>query len=302
MQNPTMKPVIDTLNRRFRVAGQLQFVDNGNGLPVADIQTAQASARVALQGAQVLAWQPAGHKPVIWLSQAAVFEPGQAVRGGVPVCWPWFGAQGGLPAHGFVRTRLWELREASMDATGQVVLRFGLGDDESTRALWDFAFDLELLVTVGATLAMALTTRNTGDKPFTITQALHTYFCVGNIGQTSVQGLDDTDYLDKAYNFALAKQTGALEFARETDRIYINTTADCHIEDRAWQRTLLIAKTGSSSTVVWNPWGERERALPDMAAGGYRGMLCVETCNAGPDQITVAPGCAHALSARLSVA
>ncbi|NDP37986.1 MAG: D-hexose-6-phosphate mutarotase [Rhodoferax sp.] len=297
-----MKSIIDTLNRRFRMAGQLQFVDNGNGLPVADIQTPQASARVALQGAQVLAWQPAGHKPVIWLSQAAVFEPGQAVRGGVPVCWPWFGAQGGLPAHGLVRTRLWALREAAMDAASQVVLRFGLGDDASTRALWDFPFDLELVVTVGATLAMALTTRNTGEKPFTITQALHTYFCVGNIGQTSVQGLDDTDYLDKVQNFALAKQSGAVEFTGETDRIYINTTADCRIEDRAWQRTLQIAKTGSTSTVVWNPWREREKALPDMAAGEYLGMLCVETCNAGPDQITVAPGHAHTLSARLSVA
>lgn len=297
-----MKPIIDTFNRRFRVAGQLQFADNGNGLPVAEIQTAQASARVALQGAQVLAWQPAGHKPVIWLSQAAVFEPGQAVRGGVPVCWPWFGARDGLPAHGFVRTRLWELREASMDAANQLVLRLGLGDDESTRTLWDYAFDLELVVTVGASLTMALMTRNTGEEPFTITQALHSYFCVGNIGQTAVQGLEGTDYLDKVQNFALTGQTGAVEFTGETDRIYINTTADCRIEDRVWQRTLRVAKTGSTSTVVWNPWREREQALPDMAAGEYQGMLCVETCNAGPDQITVAPGCAHTLSACISVA
>ena len=297
-----MTPLIDTLNRRFRVTGRLQFVDNGHGLPVAEIQTAQASARLALQGAQVLAWQPAGHLPVIWLSQAAVFEPGQAVRGGVPVCWPWFGARAGLPAHGFVRTRLWELRDVSEDLAQPMVLRLGLRDDDSTRALWDFAFDLELVVTVGATLTLALTTRNTGDQAFTLTQALHSYFCVGDIAQTSVQGLDGTDYLDKVQDFALARQTGPLEFRGETDRIYINTRADCRIEDRLWQRRLQVAKTGSSSTVVWNPGREREQTLPDMAAGAYRGMLCVETCNAGPDQISVAPGCAHTLSACISVA
>lgn len=292
---------IDTLNRRFGLAGALNFVDGGAGLPVAEIKTAHASARVALQGAQVLAWQPAGQKPVIWVSRAAVFEPGKPVRGGVPVCWPWFGARDGLPAHGFVRTRLWQVREASVDAARQVVLRLGLGDDASTRALWDFAFDLELVVTVGAALTMALITRNTGNQPFTITNALHTYFGVGNIGQTSVQGLEGCDYLDKVQNFAPATQAGAITFVGETDRIYINTTADCVIEDRAQQRSIRVAKTGSASTVVWNPWSEREKALADMAAGEYQHMLCVETCNAGPDQVTVAPGQSHALTARISV-
>ena len=291
---------IDTLNRRFGLAGALHFVNGSGDLPVAEIQTSQASARVALQGAHLLAWQPAGAAPVIWVSQAAVFAPGQPVRGGVPVCWPWFGAREGLPAHGFVRTRLWQVRAASMDADGQVVLRLGLQDDADTRALWNHSFDLELLLTIGATLSLTLISRNTGDQPITLTDALHTYFCVADIQQTTVQGLDGCDYLDKVQNFARAKQAGAVEFTGETDRIYVDTTADCVIEDRVQKRSIRVSKSGSSSTVVWNPW--REKTFADMAAGVYQQMLCVETCNAGPDQVTLAPGQSHALTACLSVA
>jgi len=290
---------IDTLNRQFGLPGALHFVNGSGDLPVAEIQTPLASARVALQGAHLLAWQPAGATPVIWLSQAAVFAPGEPVRGGVPVCWPWFGAREGLPAHGFVRTRLWQVRAASLDATGQVVLRLGLQDDADTRALWDHAFDLELLLTVGATLSMSLISQNTGDQPITLTDALHTYFCVADIHQTAVQGLDGCDYLDKVQNFAQSRQSGAVEFTGETDRIYVNTTADCVIQDRGQQRAIRVSKSGSSSSVVWNPW--RDKIFADMAAGAYQQMLCVETCNAGPDQVTLAPGQSHVLAARFAV-
>jgi glucose-6-phosphate 1-epimerase len=290
---------IDTLNRQFALPGALHFVNGSGDLPVAEIQTPLTSARVALQGAHLLAWQPTGAQPVIWLSQAAIFAPGQPVRGGVPVCWPWFGARDGLPMHGFARTRLWQVRAASTDAAGQLVLRLGLQDDADTRALWNHAFDVELVLTLGATLSMSLVSRNTGDQTFTLTDALHTYFYVADIERTTVQGLDDCDYLDKVHNFARARQSGAVEFTGETDRIYVDTTADCVIEDRAAQRAIQVSKSGSSSTVVWNPW--RDKVFADMAAGEYQQMLCVETCNAGPDQITLAPGQSHALSAHISL-
>lgn len=296
-----MTQTLNALNSRFALADTLKFADSGADLPVAEIHTPHASARVALQGAQVLAWQPTGQQPVIWVSKAAVYEPGKGVRGGVPVCWPWFGARDGLPAHGFVRTRVWDVRETAQDAAGQVVLRLGTRDDASTRALWDFAFDLELVVTVGQTLRMALVTRNTGTTPFTITDALHTYFGVGDIAQTTVLGLDGCAYLDKVQNFAQLKQTGGVEFTGETDRIYTDTTADCLIDDKAWGRRIRVAKQGSTSTVVWNPWSERAKAFADMAAGEFKDMLCVETCNAGPDQVEVAPGNTHTLIAMISL-
>ena len=298
---PTLNSAIDTLNASFAIPGHLHFYDSGVGLPVAQINTPLAQARVALQGGQVLDWQPCGEAPVLWVSKAALLQPGKGVRGGVPVCWPWFGPMEGQNAHGFVRTRLWEIRETSLDADNNVVLRLGIRDDAATRALWDWAFDLELRVTVGKTLTMALRTRNTGDQPFTITQALHSYFCVGDIRQATVQGLDGTEYLDKVSPFDTVRQVGAVHFSGETDRVYINTTADCMIEDPVLGRTLRVAKTGSTSCVVWNPWTEKEKRLADMAPGEYTGMLCVETVNANPDLICVAPGGQHTLVAVIGV-
>jgi glucose-6-phosphate 1-epimerase len=297
-----MTDEINTLNSRFGLPQALQFTQGQGGLPVADIDTPLARARIALQGAQVLAWQPAEQHQVLWLSKAALFEPGKAVRGGVPVCWPWFGPRDGLPGHGFVRTRLWQVRGTALDADGQVVLRLGIVDEAATRALWDFAFDLELVVTVGTRLKVALTSRNTGSQPITLSGALHTYFAVADIAQTQVQGLAGCNYLDKVNGLARTRQAGAVTFAGETDRIYTGTRAECLIDDAAGQRVIHVAKSGSTSTVVWNPWVEREKTFADMAAGEYRKMLCVETCNAGSDEITLQPGAAHALTAIISVA
>lgn len=300
--NPPTPLDLPTLTARFAIPGCLRFMEIAPGVPIIDIVTPLATARVALQGAQVLAWRPDGMPPVLWLSGAAVFEPGKAVRGGIPVCWPWFGDRPGHSAHGFVRTRFWELRETSLDAAGQVHLRLGLQDDAATRTLWDHAFDLELHLTVGTTLSLVLTTCNTGPHTFTLTEALHTYFSVGDIRQTTVQGLSGTHYFDKVQGYAPAQQSGPVHFTGETDRVYLDTTADCVIDDVDQSRSITVAKTGSHSTVVWNPWAEREKAMVDMAAGDYQRMVCVETANAGAQVITVAPGESHALCMWVNVA
>lgn len=297
-----MTPTLDTLNAAFALTDGLHFTESQPGLPVAEICTPLATARVALHGGQVLAWQPAGHQPVLWVSQAAVFEAGKPVRGGVPVCWPWFGAKPGQAMHGFARTMMWQVRASEQDADGQVVLRLGLTDEPSTRAVWDHAFDLELVVTVGTTLTLSLVSRNTGNGPLTLTQALHTYFGTGDITQTTVLGLDGTHYLDKVRQFAPDQQAGPVRFTGETDRVYINTTAACVIDDAAWGRRVHVAKEGSASTVVWNPWAEREQSMADMAPGDYQHMLCVETCNAGPDVVTLAAGESCTLVATLALA
>lgn len=296
-----MTQTLNTLNTNFAVANALRFTEVVPGLPVAEISTPLATASVALHGAHVLSWQPAGQAPVIWVSKAAIFELGKPVRGGVPLCWPWFGPLADKPMHGFVRTMVWQVRGAELDASGQLVLRLGLTDDASTRALWDFAFDLELVVTVGSTLTIALTTRNTGDASFSINQALHTYFATSDIHQTTVQGLAGGSYINKVQNFAVCQQEGDVTFTGETDRIYTDTTADSLIVDGVTGRTIRIAKQGSASTVVWNPWSEKEKNIVDMAAGEHRQMLCVETCNAGPDSISIPAGGVHTLAATISV-
>lgn len=297
-----MTQTLSTLNTTFALGNSLRFTEAVPGLPVAEISTPLATASVALHGAHVLSWQPAGQAPVIWVSKAAIFELGKPVRGGVPLCWPWFGPLADKPMHGFVRTLVWQVRGAELDASGQLVLRLGLTDDASTRALWDFAFDLELVVTVGSTLTIALTTRNTGDVPFSINQALHTYFATSDIHQTTVQGLAGGSYIDKVQNFAVCQQAGDVVFTGETDRIYTDTTADSLIVDGVTGRTIRITKQGSASTVVWNPWSEKEKNIVDMAACEHRQMLCVETCNAGPDSISIPAGGVHTLAATISAA
>ena len=293
-----MQQHTETLNQQFAITGQLEFVDAAAGVPVAEITTPHATARIAVQGAQVLEWQPSGQQPVLWVSRAALYQPGKGARGGVPVCWPWFGAgEAGKPAHGFVRTRMWEVRETGQGMADSVFIRLGMKDDDSTRALWDYAFDLELIVTVGAALKMELVTRNTGPTAFEISEGLHTYFHVGDIRLTRVLGLEDTVYLDKALDFARATQTGAVSFSGETDRVYVDTTTDCVIDDAKQNRKIRVAKSGSAATVVWNPWIEKEKSFADMAAGEYQQMLCVETVNAGDARVTVAAGAAHSLVA-----
>ena len=292
--------LVATLNSRFGIPEHLSFKDGGTDLPVAIISCVHASAALSLQGGQLLTWQPTGQQPVLWVSEAAVFETGKPVRGGVPVCWPWFGALAGNTTHGFVRTRIWQLRAAELDADGQMVLRLGISDDDTTRAIWNFAFDLELLVTVGASLTMSLTTRNTGADTFAISEALHTYFCTGDIHQTSVLGLDATHYIDKVNGAVSALQSGPVRLDGETDRVYQNTTADCLVDDAAWGRRIRISKQNSTASVVWNPWAEREKSIADMVAGEYRHMLCVEAANA-PAPISVAAGETHTLGMVISL-
>ena len=288
------------LNENFGMISTLEILDLG-GVPVLRISTPHASARIAMQGAQVLEWQPAGHTPVLWLSHAATYQQGRGVRGGIPVCWPWFGAgEGTLPAHGFVRTRMWQLRETSWKGE-QLFVRLGIHDDAETRAIWDHAFDLELRVTISRTLRLQLVTRNKGDRPFTITEALHTYFRVGDIQRTHIDGLDGAEYLDKTNGFSRHRQHGAIEIHGETDRIYIDTQASCVIHDPGHDRRILIDKSGSHSTVIWNPWVEKARGFADMKPEEYREMVCVETCNAADDSITVEPGDQYVLACEFAV-
>ena len=292
---------VESLNEQFAIPNVLRFVEAAAGMPVIEISGVDSSARIAVQGAQVLEWQPVGQQPVLWVSRAAVYQAGKGVRGGVPVCWPWFGAgEAGKPAHGFVRTRMWQVRETGQHNQG-VFVKLGIADDVDTRALWNHAFDLELIVVAGKTLTMELVTHNTGDTPFVITDALHTYFRTGDITKTAVFGLDNTPYLDKVLDFGQSIQQGAVNFNGETDRVYLNTQAECVINDGGLNRKIHVVKSGSDSTVVWNPWVEKEKGFADMASGEYQEMLCVETCNAATDTITLAPEQSHHLVATISV-
>lgn len=291
------------LNTRFGIANQLKFVEDASGLVVAEIENPLASAKLTLQGAHLLSWRPRSTSvPVVWLSDAAKLVPGKPAHSGAPVCWPWFGAHDNkdFPAHGFARNVLWEVTAAGVEPDGATRIVLRLPQNAQTQGQWPHASILELTVVVGDTLKMALATTNTGADEFTVGEAFHTYFQVADVEKVSVLGLDDCAYLDKVEDFARKQQSGAVGFGGETDRVYVDTEAACVIEDPGLRRRIHIAKSGSSTTVVWTPWQEKAAKLDDIGEG-WRRMLCVESANAAHNRVAVAPGATHTLAVEYRV-
>ena len=281
-------------------------IDEGaGGLRRVRVDSASCVAEVFLQGAHVTAWHPVSSRsPVLWLSRSSVFEPGRAIRGGVPICFPWFGPSGAdrsAPAHGFARLREWRLSQAREDAAGIVTLAMELeGADAS--GPWPCRFRLVHRITLGTELRMELEVHNDGAEPFTFEEALHTYFSVGDISRATVTGLEGTEYLDKTGGLRRNRQGDEpVRFAGETDRVYLDTRGDCVIHDPVGQRRITIGKTGSAATVVWNPWIDKARAMPDFGDDEWTGMLCVETCNVGAHACTLAPGAFHTMAAGIAI-
>ena len=292
------------LNKDFALPGQLTFKEASPGFTVAEVTNAHATATIALQGAQVLTWNPRGQTSVIWLSPSAKFVSGKSVRGGVPICWPWFGphaTDASLPAHGFARTVPWEVIGTRAMPEGATRIDFRLIKSDVTRALWPHSSQLECRVTVGAALEIDLATRNTDRIAITIGDALHTYFEVGDIHHVTIQGLEGCPYLDKMDGSKRKQQAGPVTISAETDRIYLKSSGDCLIDDPDLQRRIRIRKRGSRSTVIWNPWIEKSAKMGDFGGKGYLNMVCVESANAADDVVTIAPGGEHHLWVRYEV-
>ncbi|MEW6765623.1 MAG: D-hexose-6-phosphate mutarotase [Pseudomonadota bacterium] len=294
---------VDALNASHGQGDALHFILGPGDLPQAVLRAHGTEARVMLQGAQIVHYQPADQEPVIWLSEEIKYLPGKSVRGGVPVCWPWFGATtDGRPAHGFARNLDWQL-ESSAIKDGEAVLVLALSPSEATRKLWPHDFRLALEIRLGDTLRMTLDTEHLGTEPCEITQGLHTYLRVGDIGQAAILGLADTPFLDKTRGMLRDVQhEQVLRLSGETDRVYLDTLAEVIVEDPVLQRRLHVRKEGSSSTVIWNPWEEKAGAFPDMRADEYRQMLCVETVNAAEDRVILAPGGSHRMVSEIFAA
>jgi D-hexose-6-phosphate mutarotase len=288
------------LNAQFGINEQLSFHEDASRLVVAEITTPRATASLCLQGAHLMTWQPRSQTvPVLWLSRDAKLVPGKSIRGGVPVCWPWFGAHAsepGFTAHGYARTVPWQVIESGTEPNGATRLTLRLIESEKTRAYWPHDSRLELTVIIGETLRMELTTENTGKSGFTISEAQHAYFKISDISAVHVTGLADCDYWDKVGGSTLKKQDGIIRFAGETDRVYINSAAECAIEDDKLKRRIRVAKSGSLSTVVWTPWTAKAERMGDLGQpDGWREMLCVESANAIDNVVNVAPGAMHTL-------
>jgi glucose-6-phosphate 1-epimerase len=295
---------LSDLKLRFAGADFLDFSEIAPGFIVAEVKTAFSTASIALQGAHVMTWQLQGQKPVIWMSKAAKLVPGKSIRGGVPLCWPWFGAhatEAGYPGHGFARTIAWSLLSAGKLPDGRVRLEFEPVMNDAARAQWPHDTAVKYSVTVGQELVVGLATKNTGKTAFVIGQALHTYFEIGDINKVGIAGLTGCAYIDKVAGSQRKKQKGSVTFAGEMDRVYLGTAGCCGIVDPVLKRTLLITSTGSRSTVVWNPGKDKAAKMGDFGNKGEDRMVCVETANAADDVITLAPGETHRMTAQYRV-
>jgi len=285
------------LNDEFGIAGQLAFRDAGDGFIVIDINNSHCTASVALQGAHLMTWNPRGEQPVIWMSPVAKLAAGKSIRGGVPICWPWFGAhatESSFSGHGFARTVAWDVIHTAALENGATTVHFRIADINKEQ--WPHEAPAEMHMVIGETLEMELITENHGEEAITLGDALHTYFCVSDVSKIAIHGLEGCDYLDKVGPTARRSQQGHITFSSEVDRIYFDHGQDVVIEDAGLERNIRIAKRCSHSTIVWNPWIEKCVKMGDFGSDdGYLGMVCVESANAAEDVVQLAPGHTHRL-------
>jgi len=262
-------------------------------------------ALVSLHGGHVTHFQPTGERPVLWMSTQSRFEAGKPIRGGVPICFPWFGPKAGAPdapPHGFARILTWAVGTVTRGAEGGLRAVLDLSADAAARGGFPGELSLSLAVSVGRSVRMDLTARNGGSAAVTFEEALHSYLAVSDVRQVRVRGLEGVSYVDKtAASARRPGETGPITMAAETDRVYAGTTGTVTIEDPGWRRRIVVGKSGSRTTVVWNPWVAKAKAMPDFGDDEWTGMLCVETANAQDDAVTLAPGASHVMTATLEV-
>lgn len=272
-----------------------------------------AEAEIYLQGAQVARYQRRGQPPLLWCSPSCRYRAGRSLRGGIPVCWPWFGdaarnpeaVQRGLqgeplPAHGLVRGLPWQLESVELASPALTRLRLALQDGPATRAHFPYAFALALVVEVGEALELTLEVSNRDRQPFAWSGALHTYFAVSDIGAVSVSGLEGLECVDTLQGWTRSREPGPVAIAGEVDRLYLGDAGRAAIEDRGWGRRIAVEPRGSRSCVLWNPWAGKALRLSDFEPGDYRSMLCLETARALDDFALIEPGQTQRLGVRCS--
>lgn len=293
------------LNQQFGIANQLQFNQEVDGFIMVDISNHYAKARISTYAGQVISFLPDGEEEdLLFLSDKVVYQDGKAIRGGTPICWPWFGDDTsgfGRPSHGFVRNQPWTVLASLALEDGRTSITLGLSDSEGSRAVWPYKFKLELEVIVGKKLEVKLTTKNMGSKAFSITQALHTYFHISDVDNVSVTGLDSKHYLDKLEGFNSKSQLGDVEISAETDRIYQDAPKRVELKDSGFERTINIASEGSKTTVIWNPWSTSVTKIADLDEKSFRHFICVETANAADDTVTIQASNEHTITATYEI-
>jgi glucose-6-phosphate 1-epimerase len=291
------------LDSRFGIPGVAGVCEGNGRMPRVRITSAVGNGEMYLHGAQVTSWKPAGHDEVLFVSTKSRWQEGQAIRGGNPICFPWFRAKGDdhqAPAHGFVRTKTWQI-ESIIQNEGRVSVSMFTESDEQTRRWWPGEFRLIHRVTFGPELKLELICRNTGTAPLRFEEALHTYNRVADVEPVRLQGLDTVRFLDNTDANKEKTPSGDVAIASQTDSAYINTDTAVDLLDPKMRRRIRLQKENSLTTVVWNPWREGAAGLKDLGDGEWKQFLCVEASNILGSTVKLDPGQEHRMTAVLSV-
>jgi glucose-6-phosphate 1-epimerase len=288
--------MVKDLNDRFGIPNALQFELDQRGMERAAIKTPDMEAMVYLQGAQITHFQPADHKPLLFLSSKSNFAPGKAIRGGIPIIFPWFGAKADdpeAPMHGFARTTPWKVEDTNLyeDTVVSMVLSLKTPDH----------IHLRYTIQIASAMRAELGVHNQSDRDFVFEEALHTYLAVSDVRNISISGLENTTFIDKTD--AMKKKVSPPEPLRlesETDRVYLTTTTRCRIFDPGWERRINVSKFNSLTTVVWNPWIDKSKKMPDLSPDDWPHFVCVESGNAADNAITLRPGEEHWMDISIS--
>jgi glucose-6-phosphate 1-epimerase len=291
------------LDSRFGIPGVARVYEGSGSLPRVRVTGPFGEGEMYLHGAQVTSWKPVGHDEVLFISTKSRWQEGQAIRGGIPICFPWFRAKAddpAAPAHGFVRTKMWRIESIVGKGTG-VVVSMLTESDEHTRRWWPGEFRLVHRVTFGSELRLELVCTNTGTTPLRFEEALHTYNRVANVEQVRAQGLDGVSFLDNTESNKEETQRGDVTIASQTDSAYRNTPNTVDLLDPDKKRRIRLRKDHSLNTVVWNPWSDGAAHLQDLGDGEWRQFLCVEASNILDAAVSLAPGQEHTMAAMITV-
>ncbi len=291
---------IEKLNDTFGIEGKVKFAKMENDLVYLSITNKYADAKISLYGAHIVSFRPPNSEDILWMSPKSSFQVGQPIRGGIPVCFPWFGPHKtdlAKPQHGFGRLMNWEVAETSVQATGETLIRLQLCSSDETKAFWPHDFCAELRVIVGKTLEISLKVTNQSDESLEYTCALHSYYNLSSIENTTITGLIGASYHSQLEPGEFVQESRKIEILKAETRHYHNTEATCTIEDTLFKRKIRIQKAGSKITTVWNPGKETCATIGDMPDDAYLHFVCVEAVNAFDDLIKLAPGNSHTTSA-----
>jgi len=297
---------IDTiaeLDRRFGIPNRARVCGGNGAMPRVQITSSSCDGEMYLHGAQVTSWKPANTGEVLFLSTKSRWQEGVAIRGGIPICFPWFRGKVDdphAPAHGFVRTKAWQLASIVESRSGVVVSMF-TESDETTQRWWPGVFRLVLHATFGSDLTLELACTNTGTTPLRFEEALHTYNRVADIRKVRLDGLDTVHFLDNADSNREKVQHGDVVIASQTDNAYLNTQGPVALTDPGAHRRILLSKVNSLTTVVWNPWREGAGALHDLGEGEWTQFACVEASNILGEAVKLPPGQEHRMTAVIGV-